>query len=193
MEWLTKTVGRVKNVAELIGWVAPQGMSVLLGKMTIKQFMMNLAWLQAQFIRAGYEQLIEKIKANEIDKATAQRLHDGLSKFHQNNLLFVERLKLMESSETHRPDLSKHAEPPRVATKFLCLVLPHYRQQEILGCLEEEFRTFICPKYSTRYAWFWYWRQAIGSAVSHLLSQIPKLLGVLLFSAVVVAAWSSLV
>jgi hypothetical protein len=52
--------------------------------------------------------------------------------------------------------------PPRRAEQTLWLFLGD-RRQELIGDLEEEYRTIILPKFGVRFARTWYWKQVLSS------------------------------
>jgi hypothetical protein len=59
------------------------------------------------------------------------------------------------------PPRSAPAVPPPGACFLLDLLLAKADRKTLLGCLEEEFTTYILPKYSARRARFWFWMQTV--------------------------------
>ena len=56
--------------------------------------------------------------------------------------------------------------PPRSAEYLLLCLLPRKNREYFMGCLEEEFRTVLLPKYGEFWARVYYWSQAIQSLAS---------------------------
>ncbi|MCG8360805.1 MAG: permease prefix domain 2-containing transporter [Kiloniellales bacterium] len=57
-------------------------------------------------------------------------------------------------------------EPPRRAVVIMDFLLPHSTRENLIGDLEEEYRTKILPKYGVRVANRWYWWQALRSVLA---------------------------
>ena len=64
--------------------------------------------------------------------------------------------------------------PPSAEFLLLCL-LPRKNRQYFMGCLEEEFRTVMLPKYGESLARVHYWTQAIQSLAAVAWGLIKKL------------------
>jgi hypothetical protein len=65
--------------------------------------------------------------------------------------------------------------PPRSAEYLLLCLLPRKNREHFMGCLEEEFRTVLLPKYGEFWARVYYWSQAIQSLGSVGWALIKKL------------------
>jgi hypothetical protein len=65
--------------------------------------------------------------------------------------------------------------PPRSAEYLLLCLLPRKNREYFMGCLEEEFRTVLLPKYGEFWARVYYWSQAIQSLASVGWGLIKKL------------------
>jgi hypothetical protein len=58
---------------------------------------------------------------------------------------------------------SSQVDPPRFAQYLLLCFVPRKNREYLLGCLEEEFRTVLLPKYGQFWAGTYYWIQVIQS------------------------------
>lgn len=61
---------------------------------------------------------------------------------------------------------SSQVEPPRFAEYLLLCFVPRKNREYLLGCLEEEFRTVLLPKYGQFWARTYYRVQVIQSLAS---------------------------
>ncbi len=78
--------------------------------------------------------------------------------------------------------------PPKLASNILMLCLPAHLKQPVLGDLEEEFKGLEKSKRGKISADYWYWKQAIKSALIYIWqgrgSTMAYLLGFLFFVAI---------
>lgn len=77
--------------------------------------------------------------------------------------------RIAEQNTDLLDDPAKQAsvKPPSLAEKTLYLLLHKRHREHIPGDLEEEFQTFILPKFGLRYAKRWYWFQVIRTIVAN--------------------------
>ena len=66
--------------------------------------------------------------------------------------------------------------PPRIA-EFALLMIPARSREDLLGCLEEEYRTVALPRHGRVRADFWYWSQTFFAVGRYLWPLIQKVLG----------------
>lgn len=66
--------------------------------------------------------------------------------------------------------------PPRAA-KFMLLLIPKKYRENIVGDLEEEYRTQVLPEFGPRKAAIWYWTQVLCSLLPLAWSQIKRIAG----------------
>ena len=72
----------------------------------------------------------------------------------------------------------RNAVVPRRAELILCFLLPPATRANMLGDLEEEFRTRMLPIFGVRVARCWYWTQAVRSVIVVLWSTIIRVVAV---------------
>jgi hypothetical protein len=70
---------------------------------------------------------------------------------------------LKKSGSFRRQERADSNAHPRFAEYLMCLFLNKEDRQKIAGDLEEEFATFILPKFGNRQAKLWYWTQALSA------------------------------
>ena len=79
------------------------------------------------------------------------------------------------ASDHHSPvnpvEASKDSTPPMWATYLIYLLLPREDREAMLGCLEEDYRTKLLPKYGVHRARFWYWCE-VGRSIWPLLAEV---------------------
>jgi len=74
------------------------------------------------------------------------------------------------------PTVRETEGPSRIAQYLLFLVPRKYREN-LVGDLEEEYRTRLLPVYGRRWAALWYWCQVISSCGPLVLDVLKRLLG----------------
>jgi Bacterial sugar transferase len=65
--------------------------------------------------------------------------------------------------DDHRDRSMDQTHPPKCAQRLLFWLLPLDRQEELIGDLDEKYRTKLLPDYGCREADLWYWWQTIRS------------------------------
>ena len=146
----------------------------------------------------SFESPNREIKIEVYGDAEMQRVYELLKTVNVNTFEWRKLVRYIRNIESHT--LNEHAygvadqiqaasELPKTAEKLLYIILPKSAREHLPGDLEEEYRTTILPKFGSRYAKIWYWKQAVGSIGPIIRSQLLKLLG---FASVAkVAQWVS--
>jgi hypothetical protein len=84
----------------------------------------------------------------------------------------------------HLANMATTPPAPDRAAKLVYLILPAGRCAEIVGDLDEEYRTHVLPRFGRSFARRWYWKQTI-TTILHYLIVSPALAGVKTFQQVI--------
>jgi len=79
------------------------------------------------------------------------------------------------------PDQVTEWMPPLGAEQLLHLFLSKSDREELIGDLEEEYRTVILPRFGPRFARTWYWTQALRSIVPMAWTRLIRLAKMIAF------------
>jgi hypothetical protein len=68
--------------------------------------------------------------------------------------------KLLQIAQVKHQNRAARHSPPKLG-EYALLLIPKRNRENLIGDLEEEYRTVILPKYGPRLAAIWYWVQAV--------------------------------